>query len=45
MTKNTYMGQKVLFRTSLFGKFYFWMQDGDGVTYLVRESDGLPDFS
>lgn len=42
---NTYMGQKVLSLTTIFGKSYFWMQDGDGVIYLVKEVDGLPDFS
>lgn len=45
MTKHTYMGQKVLFQTFLFGKPYFWMQDGDGVVYLAKNKDGLPDFS
>lgn len=26
----------MLFSTILFGKSYFWMQDGDGLTYLVK---------
>ena len=39
------MGQKVQFRTTLFGKDYFWMQDGDGTVYLAKEKDGLPDLS
>jgi len=41
-----YMGQKILFLTTLFGKEYFWMQDMDGTTYLARVGkDGFPDFS
>jgi hypothetical protein len=41
-----YAGQKLLFATNLFGKTYFWMEDGDGTTYLVRVGeDGLPDFT
>lgn len=45
MAKQTYMGQEILFRTHLFGKDYFWMKDGDGTVYLVKEKDGIPDFS
>lgn len=45
MAKATYFGQRVLFATNLFGKDYFWMQDGDGTVYLAKETDGLPDFS
>lgn len=45
MKTETYMGQVVLFPTTLFGKSYFWMKDGDGVIYLVKETNGLPDFS
>lgn len=42
----TYMGQKVLFSTRLFGKDYYWMQDVDGVIYLAHQDEhGLPDFS
>jgi hypothetical protein len=42
----TYAGQKILFVTELFGKEYFWMEDGDGTIYLVKlGEDGLPDFS
>ena len=41
----TYMGQKVLMYTEIAGKNYFWMQDGDETIYLVKEIDGLPDFS
>lgn len=45
-TMTTYMGQKVLYETVLFGKNYFWMVDGDGTTYLAKKGDdGLPDFS
>lgn len=44
MPKSTYMGQVVLFQTSLFGKSYFWMQDGDEIIYLVKEIDGKPSF-
>lgn len=41
-----YMGQKILFKTNLFGKHYYWMQDGDGTIYLAKVGeDGLPDFS
>ena len=36
MPKATYMGQKILFRTVLFGKDYYWMEDGDGVVYLAK---------
>jgi len=36
--------QKVLFQTHLFGKDYFWMEDVDGQTYLLKEKDGLPSF-
>lgn len=39
------MGQKVQFRTELFGKSYFWMQDGDGTVYLAKDVDGVPDFT
>lgn len=51
---STYMGQKVLFETSLFGKNYFWMQDGDRVIYLAKAKptkgfslspDGLKEFN
>lgn len=44
--KSEYMGQKVLFKTWLYGKDYVWLQDGDGTIYLVRlGEDGLPEFS
>lgn len=43
--ENTYMGQKVLFETELFGKKYFWLQDNDGTIYLApMGEDGLPSF-
>jgi hypothetical protein len=49
MKKQYYMGQEVQFLTNLFGKFYFWMRDGDDTTYLVhaKQEDGnyVPDFS
>lgn len=46
MPKQYYMGQKVLYLTTLFGKQYFWMQDGDGVVYLAKVGDdGQPDFT
>jgi hypothetical protein len=39
-----YFTQTVLFKTHLFGKDYFWMEDVDGTTYLAHESeDGLPE--
>lgn len=39
-----YFTQTVLFKTHLFGKDYFWMEDVDGTTYLVHENeDGLPE--
>jgi hypothetical protein len=31
-----YAGQKVKFLTVLFDKHYFWMEDIDGTTYLLR---------
>lgn len=41
-----YMNQKILFRTNLFGKEYYWMEDYEGTTYLVKSGeDGLPDFT
>ena len=43
--KFKWMGQTVLGRTWLFGRTYFWMEDRDGVIYLIKETDGLPDFS
>lgn len=43
--KQTYMGQTILSPTELFGKAYFWMRDGDGIIYLVKETDGIPDLS
>lgn len=45
MSKNIFMGQTILFETSLFGKAYFWMRDIDQTTYLVKSKDGVPDFS
>lgn len=46
MAKQYYMSQEVLFQTTLFGKQYFWMKDGDGVIYLAKVGDdGQPDFS
>jgi hypothetical protein len=39
-----YFTQTVLFKTHLYGKYYFWMEDVDGHLYLVHEDeDGLPD--
>jgi hypothetical protein len=41
-----HMGQKMLAATELFGRQYYWMQDGDGTTYLVPVGeDGRPDFT
>jgi hypothetical protein len=42
----TYMqGQLVQFKTLLFDKWYYWMVDGDGTTYLTPENDeGQPSF-
>ena len=38
-------GQKVLFRTNIWGKDYFWMEDGDGTIYLTPEDEnGQPSF-
>ena len=35
--------QKVLFFTELFGKPYYWMEDGDGTIYLAKcGEDGNP---
>ena len=45
MTKQYFFGQEALFMTTLFDKEYFWMKDGDGTIYLVRSTDGIPDFS
>ena len=40
-----YMGQKILFATNLFGRDYYWMQDGDGTIYLVKVKEGgQPEF-
>ena len=36
MPKATYMGQKILFQTVLFGKSYYWMEDGDGIVGVAR---------
>jgi hypothetical protein len=44
MAKQTYLGQEVLFQTSLYGKDYVWMKDGDGTVYLLRLIDGVPQF-
>lgn len=45
MPKATYMGQKILFQTVLFGKSYYWMEDGDGTTYLAKVGEnGEPVF-
>ena len=41
----TIAGQKFLFSTELFGKSYFWMEDGDGTIYLVKDNNGTPDFT
>ena len=36
--------QRVEFLTSLFGKEYYWMRDGDGTVYLARVGkDGNPE--
>ena len=41
----TWLGQKFLFPTALFGKVYYWFEDSDGKVYLVRAAeDGLPRF-
>jgi len=34
--KQTYMGQKIHYQTVLFGKRYFWMEDGEGTIYLAK---------
>ena len=39
MNKQFIMGQEVLFKTELFGKFYAWMRDIDGTIYLVALDD------
>lgn len=45
MKKQYYMGQEILFLTTLFGKQYYWMRDGDGVVYLAHVGEnGQPDF-
>lgn len=33
------MGQRILSTTILFGRPYFWMRDGDGVTYLTKAKE------
>lgn len=43
--KGSVAGQKILFKTSLFGKDYFWMEDVDGTTYLTKSTDDQPDFT
>lgn len=43
--KGTFAGQKITYSSFLFGKNYFWMQDGDGTIYLAKNVDGKPDFS
>lgn len=51
MANEKYMGQEILGQTYLprggwaRGRLYFMMKDGDGTIYLVKENDGLPDFS
>lgn len=43
---NYYLNQKILYSTMLFGKQYYWMQDGDGTVYLAHiNEDGTPDFA
>lgn len=38
-----WMGQKILFDTHLFGKNYYWMQDGDGTIWLaLMDEYGTP---
>lgn len=40
-----FRGQKMLHLTELFGKNYYWMQDGDGVVYLCAiDEEGNPKF-
>lgn len=36
MAKNTWAGQEVLAKTTLFEKDYVWLKDGDGTIYLIR---------
>jgi len=40
----TVWNQKVKYKTVLFGKQYFWMQDVDGTLYLLPSKDDQPDF-
>jgi len=41
-----FMGQKVICKTELFGKEYYYMRDHDGSVYLVRIGEnGYPDFT
>lgn len=44
---DTYVrGQRVLFKTNLFNKEYFWMEDIDGTVYLASIDEyGNPEFS
>ena len=39
-------GQRLLYKTILFNKTYFWLKDIDGTHYLLPEGeDGKPDFT
>lgn len=43
--KSALQGQRIVAKTILFEKSYFWMQDHDGTTYLLPEKDGRPVFA
>ena len=46
MPKTFYYSQEILFRTTLFGKDYYWMKDVDGKIYLARiDKNGNPDLT
>lgn len=46
LKKQKWFTQTVLFKTHLFGKDYFWMQDVDGTVYLAKvDENGNPDLS
>lgn len=47
MTKTVlWYNQKVLFRTELFGREYYWLQDTDDTIYLAKmDENGNPDLS
>lgn len=41
-----FMSQKVICKTELFGKNYYYMKDVDGTIYLVgMDEDGNPKFA